>query len=312
MDSSRRALGRWLPYLAVLLAVESIVALTPPFTGTSMGFHTCMGALIHVPEIAILLGLSLAVPIMTSGGPARISCQRLVYGSFLAMSATALGRFIDLDVLPTVPRIWLLLQALGSLLLAIGAPGIWGSAVAREEELASPRPTLAARLSAGVAFSGFALFLTADATLILWKGPTAILGRLSAAAIFSSLVLLAGRGILLWSSILSWRACPNEGVARDRARKIKSLMAYSVLATFGSSILTALFWNADAYDYAWARNRPMLVWHGFVQLTLTLLATILVAGALETPTIPFEPRKRGPVFPEPPPPAVDQGPIDVP
>ena len=45
--------------------------------------------------------------------------------------------------------------------------------------------------------------------------------------------------------------------------------------------------------------------------TTSMLVMALVALALETPTIPYEPRKKGPAFPGPPAPQ-DNSPIDVP
>jgi hypothetical protein len=312
MDSSPRALSKWLPYLAAALAMASIVAMTPPFTGDSIGLHNCMGALIHVPEIAILLGLSIAVPVMTSGGPARMPCQRLLYGTALALAATAVGRFVDVDVTSDAPMAWLFLEALGALLLALGGPGIWGSAVAREEDLASPQVPRVARVSAAVTFTGFLAFPIAKGAFLLSRGPAALFeGASAAAAILPSIALLAGRGLLLWASVESWKPCLDEGLARERARRIKRLMIPSVLAGLLSSILSAFLWQAESHGYGHANNRPMLVWHGFVQFTLTILGAILVALALETPISAYEPRKKGPFFPQAPP-AADSSPIDVP
>ena len=54
-------------------------------------------------------------------------------GMLLAIAATALSRFVDLDVYSDASRVWLIFQALGSLLLGVATPGIWGVAIAREE-----------------------------------------------------------------------------------------------------------------------------------------------------------------------------------
>ena len=270
-----------------------------------------MGALIHVPEIAILLGLSIAVPVMTSSGPARIPCQRLLYGAALALAATAVGRFIDVDFYTDAPIVWLFLEALGALLLALSGPGIWGSAIARQEDLASPRAPRVARVSAAMTFAGFLAFFIAEGAFVITRGPAALFEGASAAAFLPSAVLLAGRGLLLWASFESWRPCSDEGLARDRAGRIKLFMIPSVLAGLLSSILSAFLWHVESHGFGHASNMPMLVWHGFVQGTLTILGTILVALSLETPVSAFEPLKKGPFFPQAPP-SADSSPIDVP
>ena len=55
----------------------------------------------------------------------------------------------------------------------------------------------------------------------------------------------------------------------------------------------------------------MLLWHGGLQFTLTVIFTILVALALEAPAPPRFPKSLEPYVPAPPPPA-DTSPIDVP
>jgi hypothetical protein len=311
VDASPRALAQWLPYLAAALVALSIAALTPAFTGSDMDFHTCMGALVHVPEIAILLGLSIAVPGMTWAGAARIPCQRLLYGIALALGATALGRLVDVDIFTDTPRVWLFLEALGALLLAVGGPGIWGSAIAREVDPVSPRASRGGRMAAAVTFVGFLAFFIAEGAALLSQGPSAILDQTSLATVLPSLVRLVGRGCLLWATFDSWRPCADEPSARERARRIKILMVPWVFAALVSSILSAFFWRSESLGYGHPNNVPMLIWHGCVQFILSILGAILLALALETPTRSYAPRKRGPLFPEPPPPA-DQSPIDVP
>jgi hypothetical protein len=311
MDRSPRRLAKAIPFLASALAAESILALTPPFTGRELGFGTCMGALIHVPQIAILLGLVIGVFVMGSRDVSRIASQRLLYGAAVALGATALARFVDLGVYSHVPMAWVFLQAAGSVLLAAAAPGLWGCAWAREEDLPSERIRRLARILACVSFGGLAAFVVSDLVMAVANGPVAILGEASLVTIVSSLFLLLGRGCLLWVSIDSWRPSPDEIVARERCMRSQRLMIGWLLSSGTSWTLTAFFWNEEAHGYGAGQNTLMLLWHGVVQATLSLLAAILVARAIERPGEAFQPRPKGRFFPEPPPPG-DTSPIDVP
>src|SRR4051812_47990645 len=133
MDLSPRSLSRALPWLGGILAFEALAALAYSFSHFEIYPHTCMQALVHVPQITLLLGFAGAVIWTTSGGVARISCQRLLYGAGASIAASALARFVDIDVSTLSPPGWLPFNALGSILTALAAPGLWGCALAREE-----------------------------------------------------------------------------------------------------------------------------------------------------------------------------------
>jgi len=310
MDRSPRHLAKAIPYLAAALGVESIVALTPPFTGDDFGIFTCLRALIHVPHIALLLGFMIGVLVMGTGGLSRIAAQRLLYGGFVCLAATALGRFVDMDVYTHAPRAWLFLQAGGSLFLSVAAPGIWGCAAAREEDLADQRTPRIARLFAGIVFGGFLSLLGSDLLLAAVDGPLTVLKSASSILGVSSLILLAGRGCLLWSAVDSWRPAADEGVVLDRIHRIQGLMIGWLGASSVSWVLSAFFCREESRGWAGA-NTLMLLWHAVVQATLSLLVAILVARALERPGAAFQPRPKGRFFPEAPP-GGDTSPIDVP
>jgi hypothetical protein len=314
MDLRPRALARWLPSLAVILGIEGIVALVLLFMSFELYRWTCLGALAHVPQVALLLGFAIAVPVMTSGGPTRITCQRLLYGGYLCITATALGRFVDVTVTSEVDRPWLLLQAGASVLVSSAAPGIWGTALAWEEDLSSVRIARCARIAAGLSLTGFALYFVSELRVALLLGPVKMIPRESAALVLSSLILFAGRILLLWCSIDLWRRESEEAPIRDRARRIQRLMAASTAISWGSALFTIKFWDVESHGAGgWFQNEAMLLWNAFVHVTLTLLVAILVSLALENETLSYNPRKKGPVFPDPPPrPPEDLGPIDLP
>lgn len=315
MDLAPRSLARWLPWLAGALGIEGIVALTPVFTGTDLYFSTCMGALVHVPEIALLLGFAIAIPVMTSGGASRNACQRLLYGGFASIGAAALARFVDVFVGVGTSMIWLQLHIGATLLFAVATPGLLGTALAWEQDLSSARIARVGRIFAAIAFGGAGFYAVSELSVLFRTNPLDLLRKAGLGLLLSSVVLVVGRVLLIWSAVDAWKPEEDEGAIRDRARKIQERMFGSALATLGSAFFTAFFWRLEAHDYGWwVSNRPMVLWHGVVQLTLTGIVTILLALALENESVAFNPRTKGPLFPEPPPPPppADRGPIDVP
>jgi len=299
--------------MALVVGIEAIVALTPLFTGERFGFTTCLRALFHVPHIAFLLGFAIALPISTSGGATRIGCQRLLYGGYAAITVTALARFADLDVYSDASRPWLILQIVGNFLLAVAGPGLWGAALARRMECGSIFIRHISRLFANTAFVGLALLFGAESMLLLEEDPAKLLAHPPVALMWSSSLLLVGRGCLCWSAVDSWRESMDEPVVLARTRRILKLMPCWLVAASVSSVITAYFWHLETRG--WGVNRgttPLLIWNGIVQVTLAVIVAILVAVALESPEKTFQPRPRGPVFPPPPPPSTDNSPIDLP
>lgn len=302
MDLSPRALPRWLPWLAGVLVVEVILSLTPPFTGTRINFSNCLQALFHVPHAALLLGFAIAIPVMTRGGASRTSCQRLLWGGFAAIGATALAQFMDLSFYRSVSRHWLFLQGLANLLVNAAAPGLWGAALARKQNLQDGRLPRVARIFGLIALAGLTLYFVGDMAMIIVEGPVDAWKGTSGLLMMSTLVLLLARGSLLWAAIESCRAAFDEAVLLVRLGLIQGLM-------FGWLVGSGLAWFCRMVAHL--SDARMLIWHMVVQATLLLTVTILTSLALEQPEMPLEPRPKGRFFPEPPPPS-DNSPIDVP
>jgi hypothetical protein len=314
MDLSPKFLSRALPWLAGILAVEAVAALVYLFNHFDIYFHTCMQALIHVPQLTLLLGFAGAVIWMTSGGASRIPCQRLLYGAAASIASTALARFVDVDVSTDSPRGWLFLQALVAILTALALPGLWGCAFAREEDLSSTRITAAARISAGVTFASVVLLVAAEISAMAALGVVEIVHRASAIGALSSFVMVSGRGCLLWGAWDTWRPAADEIALRERAKRIHTMMLGALGGSFWSAVISAFNWDAESHGFGsvWQRNVPILIWQGLAQLTLTLMATLLVAVALEAPERLSETKPQAPDFQPPPEPPRDTSPIDVP
>jgi hypothetical protein len=101
---------------------------------------------------------------------------------------------------------------------------------------------------------------------------------------------------------------------RDRAKRVSLLMLCSLMGFFWSAVISAFNWGAESHGFGsvWQRNVPILIWQGLAQLTLTLIATLLVAVALEAPERLSETKPQAPDFQPPPEPPRDTSPIDVP
>jgi len=198
MHVEPRTLARALPWLAAVLGVEGIVALTPTFTGAEINGWTCMGALVHVPEIALLLGFALGVAVMTSGGATRIACQRLLYGGFASIAAVGVGRFVDVQIAGAASRIWLFLHVAATMLFAVAAPGLWGVALAREQDLSGARIPRVGRIFAAITFAAAGMVAVSELALLFQENPLAHLSWATLALLAASAALLAGRLLVLW------------------------------------------------------------------------------------------------------------------
>jgi hypothetical protein len=314
MDLSPKSLSRALPWLAGALAAEGIIALALTFKDFQLYFDTCMQVLIHVPQFTLLLGFAGAVIWMTSGGASRIPCQRLLYGAAASIASTALARFVDVDVSTDSPRGWLFLQALVAILTALALPGLWGCALAREEDLSSTRITAPARISAGGTFASVVLLVASEISAVAALGVVEIVKRATVIGALSSLVLTVGRGCLLWGAWETWRPAADEIVLHDRAKRVSLLMLCSLMGFFWSAVISAFNWHAESHGFGtnWYFNVPILICQGLAQLTMSLIATILLAVALEAPERLSETKPQAPDFQPPPEPPRDTSPIDVP
>jgi hypothetical protein len=279
-----------------------IVSLTPFFTGSDLNFYNCLQALFHVPHAALLLGFAIAIPVMTRGGATRTSCQRLLYGGFAAVAATALAQFMDVFYSGSTSRPWLLLQGVGNVLMNAAAPAVWGLAMARRQNLQDDRLPRVARLSGLVALSGLTLYFVCDLAKIVVEGPAGAWEGTTPMLLVSTMIQLLARGSLIWASIESCRTPLDEASTLPRLDLTQGLM-------FGWLVGSGLGWACRMVLQL--SDSRMLVWHMVVQTTLLLTVTLLVSLAAEQPVLALEVRPKGPFFPEPPPPA-DNSPIDVP
>src|SRR6185436_11022182 len=160
----------------------------------------------HLPHVALLMGLGVAIRIKTATGEFRTASQRLLWGAFFAVAVTALTRFQDIYVWSNAAWAALVLQAAGNVLLGCAGPGIWGTAIAREEDLQSPRIASVGHAFAIPAMAGFGAYLAAEILRLVLLGPP----DSSAAFAVFTLLLLAGRGSLLASTVLFWRLPADE------------------------------------------------------------------------------------------------------
>jgi hypothetical protein len=312
MDRSPRALARWLPILALALIMESAVSIIFSFTVWNDGIFSMIRTFLHLPHVALLIGFGVAVRARTAGGEFRAASQRLLWGGFFAIAVTALTRFQDIYVWSNSAGVALVLQAAGNVLLGCAGPGIWGTAMAREEDLQSPRIATVGHAFRIPVVAGFGVYLAAEILRLVLLGPPGLGGRPSVAFATFTLLLFAGRGSLLASTLLFWRMPADEIAARGRAREVQALMLVWLAASSAALVFSALVGVFESQSVG-AGNCLMLLWHAAVQATLTLIVVILVALSLEQPSRDYEPRRKRNLLPSPLPPApTDNSPIDLP
>lgn len=309
MDLSPKSLSRGLPWLAAALAVEGGVAVFLVFSDGSMGW-SCLQAMLHTPQIALILVFAGAVKVMTAGGAERIPCQRLQWGAFACITATALARYVDVTVDRGSPRGWLFFHAISSVLTAAAVPGLWGCALARKEDLGSERVATFGRLYARAAFAGMFALILAEGFAIAALGVRETLGSITLGAALSTVTLPPARVCLLCAAWDAWRPAPDEMELLRRAQRSGLYLPVSAAASMLASFVTGITWSAESHRLGGYADTTMLVWHGVVQMTLTLLSAILVARALEDPRLLHE-ETPPPFAPEPERPR-NTGPIDVP
>lgn len=310
MDLSPRSLSRALPWLAAALAIEGVFAIGIFYNSSGISGFTCMSAIIHVPQIAMLLVFAGAVKVMTAGGAERIPCQRLQWGAFACIIATAVARYVDVTVDIASPRGWLFFHAGSSALTALALPGLWGCALARLEDLGSERITGFARFYGRAAFAGMGCLLLAEGFAIAALGPIDMFKSVRWTDAVNTVLLLPTRVCLLLSAWDAWKPAVDEVDWRARAQRNLVYLPVAALASSAASILTGVTWYAESHHLGYIADSELLVWHGFVQLTLALMTAILVSRALEAPER-LQAETPPPFVPEPERPR-DTGPIDVP
>lgn len=312
MDLSPRALARWLPSLAFVLALEAATSLVLALTAPDFSLESLLRTLAQLPHVAVLIGLSIAIPVMTSGGATRQSCQRLLWGGFAAIAATALARFEDISFDWNASRAVLLLHGLGSFLLGAAGPGLWGTSLARQDDLQDARIAHYGRAFAITAGIGFGSYFVSEVLRLSREGPFHVMRDASLASVLFTGLLLASRLPLLLGAIEFLRTPADEIATRNQSRRVQILMLVWLIATSAAWIFSSFVGIFESARWA-IGDTVMLIWHAVVQVTLTLIVTLLVALSQERPGISFDALPKRTRVPNlPPPPPGDRSPIDVP
>jgi hypothetical protein len=157
-----------------------------------------------------------------------------------ALAVTLLSGFIEMFSQSVRMDSWTFFYIVNTLLISLGAPFLWGAALARRQEPGSLAAQKAGRLSAGAVQLGFIFLFAAEVRMLERFGNIGRSGAGLESALFAlnQLVTLVERILILWASIESVRTAVDEEVIVRRAVRINRLMGGWLLLVGLSIILS--------------------------------------------------------------------------
>lgn len=263
---------RWIAPLAIALIAETLAA-GFPWIEVYCAQETCLQnpwshVLLYVgyASIPALFGivtlLALRIPRMT--GAARA----LGFVAMLGMEVSMFSSWVSTPFGPT----FAIFHILSAVLISMATPLLWGSALARLENPGNLLLQKAGRMAAGVIQLGFVFRFVARIR------NSGFYGSMGSSVDPSTAIWMLGdlveSLILLWATVESLRAVPDDESVRDRAAKVHKLMRAWVLAILLTSGVSNIVQFAQSHR---AVSAAYYLWTGAVYVTVTLAATYVVA-----------------------------------
>ncbi len=208
-------------------------------------------------------------------GPLVKVLHRAVIGS---LAVALLSGFVEMFPLSTNMKSWTFLYIANTVLIWMGAPFLWGAALARRQEPGSLAAQKAGRLAAGAVQVGFVFLFAAEVRMLERFGNFGRTGAGLENALYAlvQLVNLGERILILWASIESVRAAVDDEVIVRRAVRINRLMGGWLLMVGLSLILSHLHARV-AYPGSMSVPEGYSVGRAIWRVAVELLLT--VAGA---------------------------------
>jgi hypothetical protein len=244
-------------------------------------------AQITICIIVVLAGFS---ALWLSRRPGTIGSIKLFLGSaVLAMTLILFLGFVEMFQQMSNLNSYGLFHVANTFLLYLGAPVMWGAALARRVDPRSLEAQKAGRISAGAVQLGF-VFLFASEMHRFAQFPSSFnqSGPGAATAFYALMQLseIAERILLLWASIVSVRTAVDDETILRRAERIHRLLGGWLLLGALTAILANGFSLASA---SWAGSSLLTryVWRSAVLIPLTYAVALAVFRRLTV-------RKAGP------------------
>jgi hypothetical protein len=204
--------------------------------------------------------------------PAAVGIVKLFLASDLvAMTLILCLGFVEMFQQMSNLSSYGLFQVVNTLLLYLGAPVLWGAALARRDAPGSLEAQKLGRLSAGAVQLGYVFLFAAEAHRFAQFPSSFNQSGAGAAAAFYALMQLselAERILLLWASIVSVRTAVDEETIVRRAVRINRLLGAWLLLGGLTLILSHAFSLASS---GWLGSSPLsaFIWRGAMKLPLT-------------------------------------------
>jgi len=279
-----RELSRWLPWLGIGLSVQGLLGFGSWFLGSEVSRTT----FVDIPYLCWIVVFGIVVNRRTLEHPERDACRGLLYAGLVAVLGAAFDTFAAEyfgQYFHGLSTSWLFSQALGSLAVAVAAPGLLGAALARRVDPEGLRLPWVARASGITALVGFSfLFVSEVLRVLLYKGTIFNAATPHGSAVLFSIVLLGSRACLFVATLLSLPPAPADVVLRQTL--IIRAMAAWALATVASVIVDCSFGFlcVGGSSYFWT----VFLWRGMIELTLFVTVAILLALSFEKPGIGYK------------------------
>lgn len=268
MGPSSPSLTRRLCFLGGALLVEAGLGFLSAFrSGTD-----------EIGQIAqsACAGAAGAVALMAARRRASPGLLRaLPWIAFGALGALKVATYLPYWLYPAYRDFWMMLVNASWSMLGMGAPVLWGTALARRNDPGNEAARKLGRIAAGGVLLGFVLLLIYEG--FSWYSMSALQNMMfDGVFAISPAIQLPDRLLLLLAAIESIRPFSDEGTVRRRASRIHRLMGCWLVLSLLANSLVQLLWYSQAYSDG-GRAGP-----GFEPLVLRVLLfkTLTVAATL--------------------------------
>lgn len=271
MDSTPRAMDRWLPFVGAALLVEAAVGFLPN---------------VRIPgpnDIPHLVNAGCAAAV---GGATLLAARRrrspeilraFLWMPFLAIGAMKLGVYLGYGVSIFMSNSSFMFGTASWSMIGFGAPVLWGSALARRDDPGNLLAQKAGRIAAGLVQVGYVfLFASEVRTWGMYASMGGSFGGGAAAAYGMSQALqTVDRVLLLWATVDSVRTAMDDDLIRRRAQRIHKLMSWWILLSLLSSGLSQVVTQMTTGSST-SIHQPSFILQFLISTTITLAAMMAV------------------------------------
>jgi hypothetical protein len=266
--------------LGVLITVEAAAGMTFNFWAIDPhlnSYYPTVWFQIVITMVLLLVGIGTIVG--RAKAPGQESSRYIRQGSFLGMALLAIGANV---ILGRLGDLRYLLRPFGSLLVGIGAAGLWGCALASREDPSNPRlkslgKSYAAVAGAGIVASTIPEIWDIVESLVLrsgsYEGPS-----------LNRLLEIPGRLCILWCAIQPFRRFSDDAAIRySSTLSHRVLVVWLVLSLLGTGwmLLSHFFMRRVISPEVW--TELALGWRTITYYTLFATAVTAVRLSQETP-----------------------------